>query len=99
MKHDVSKEWCMAAAQREADAGDPDCGAGRLAQDPVFDFDAEVKETGRQYAINNPSATLEQITQHMRQALFDLMRTKRISVRGEKQAGGIEVHWLSLIHI
>lgn len=43
LKLDISKEWCMAAAERE---GDHEVGAGILAADPVEDR-AEKKDTGR----------------------------------------------------
>lgn len=30
----IDREWCLAAAKREEEAGDPECGAGYLARDP-----------------------------------------------------------------
>ena len=44
MKMDVTKEWCMTMAQREAGA---EVGAGLLAADPVFDGKAVIDDLVR----------------------------------------------------
>lgn len=36
MKVDIDKEWCLRMAELE---GDAEIGAGRLAIDPIFDFE------------------------------------------------------------
>ena len=46
MKIEITKEWCLRMAQREADA---EIGAGLVAFDPVFDGEASpVTETGEE---------------------------------------------------
>lgn len=49
MKIEITKEWCLRMAQREADA---EIGAGLLALDPVFDGEAvPVAETAEEPSI------------------------------------------------
>lgn len=45
MKIDVTKDWCMTMARREADA---DVGAGLIAADPIFDGEAALDDLVRE---------------------------------------------------